>query len=71
MALETGISLNRDPTGEPRGEVHLPETTRDSKRGLWKQGVSLSMKALQRKLGGRAPSLGGLEDYVMSNERIW
>jgi len=35
--------LHRGPAGGPGGEVLLPWTSRDSKRGFWKRGVCLSM----------------------------
>jgi hypothetical protein len=35
-ALETGISPHRGRVGGPGGDVRLPETSRDSKIGLWK-----------------------------------
>jgi hypothetical protein len=39
-ALETDISLHRNPTGEPGEEVRLPGNS-NSTRGLWKWNVSL------------------------------
>lgn len=51
-----GISLYRGPTGEPGGEVHLPGTSRASKRWLWKW-VSLSVGALRGEPEGMAPLL--------------
>jgi hypothetical protein len=41
MALETGIPLHRGAIEEPGGEVLLPGTSRDSKRGFLKRSVSL------------------------------
>jgi len=52
-----GTSLHKDPTGEVGGEVCLPGTSRDSKRGLWKWiGLSVCMGALRG-----APLLGVLK----------
>jgi hypothetical protein len=41
--MEMGISLHRGPTWEAGGEVRLTGTSTDSKRGLWKQHLSLSL----------------------------
>jgi hypothetical protein len=61
-----GISVHRGaPVGGPGGEVHLLGTSRDIKRGLWKQRLSppfLSVGALQGEYGGRTSLLGILKD---------
>jgi len=48
--------------GDLEGRFVYPGTSIDSKRGHWKQSVSLSMGALQEEPGGIAPLLGILKD---------
>jgi len=64
-AVETGISLPVGPTGESRGEVRLPDVSKDSKSGFWKRNVSIL--ALRGELEGRAPLLETPKDMKIGS----
>lgn len=53
------------PIGESRGEVLLPDISKDSKSGFRKRNVSIW--ALRGELGGRASALETLKDMKIGS----